>query len=248
MPQINYSQNDIKGGQNNGREPVFNIPVVILVLTALCALIYFAEYYILSAEQDMHFMLNFAFIPARFTYADGFFDPAALFTLTSYSLMHGSFAHLAVNMVWLIAFGSPLAGRLGVGRFIGFWVVTAIASALTHYAIYPASTTPLVGASGAISGMMGAAARYGFRRVSPYGENRHLTAFAGPILPIRVTLTYKPVLTFVGFWFIINIATGLYTGTSMGMAGIAWEAHIGGFLAGFFGIVFFDKRKTYDFA
>lgn len=248
MPQSNNSGNQIKGRQNNGREPIFNIPSVVLALTALCAIIYFTEYYVLSAEQDMHFMLRFAFIPARFTYADGFFDPEALLTLISYSLMHGSFAHLAVNMVWLIAFGSPLAGRLGAGRFIGFWILTAAVSALTHYAIYPVSTTPLVGASGAISGMMGAAARYGFRRVSPYGVNRHLTAFAGPILPVRVTLTYKPVLTFVGFWFIINIATGLYTGTSMGMAGIAWEAHIGGFFAGFFGIVIFDKRKSYDFS
>lgn len=248
MSQMNDSSHPIKDGQNKGREPIFNIPAVILALVAICVLIYAYEYYVLTVEQDIQFLFNLAFIPARFTFDDGFFNPSALLTLISYSFLHGSFAHLAVNMVWMIAFGSPLAGRLGIGRFLGFWILTAIASALTHYAVYPLSTAPLVGASGAISGMMGAAARYGFRRVSPYGANRHLTAFAGPILPIRVTLTYKPVLTFVGFWFIINIATGLYTGTSMGVSGIAWEAHIGGFFAGFFAIVLFDKKKSYDYA
>ncbi len=100
----------------------------------------------------------------------------------------------------------------------------------------------LVGASGAISGMMGAAARYGFRRV---GHGRK-SEFAGPVLPIGLTLTLKPVLTFVGVWFLINIVTGLYSTGGADISGIAWEAHIGGFVAGFFGIALLDKPRSYD--
>lgn len=228
------------------REPVLNIPAVIIGLIGLCSLIYVAQNYLISEEHNFIFMLNFAFIPARFTYGSGFYDPAALFTMLSYSFMHGSFAHLAVNMVWLAAFGSPLAGRIGTSKILIFWALTSIVAVLTHYAIYPTSNIPLVGASGAISGIMGAAARYGFRRVPTHSGNKNMSAFAGPLLPVLTTLTYRPVITFVGIWFIINIITGVYSAQETGLASIAWEAHIGGFLAGFFGIALLDRPKEYD--
>lgn len=228
------------------REPIFNIPAVITGLIGLCALIFFAQNYLIAEQRSFIFMLNFAFIPARFTYGAGFSDPAAWLTMISYSFMHGSFAHLAVNMIWLAAFGSPLAGRIGASRLLIFWALTAVVAVLTHYAIYPTSNVPLVGASGAISGMMGAAARYGFRRVPTHSGNKNISAFAGPLLPILTTLTYRPVLAFVGIWFVINILTGIYSGNEAGLASVAWEAHIGGFVAGFFGIALFDRPRVYD--
>ncbi|MBC2885786.1 rhomboid family intramembrane serine protease [Ochrobactrum sp. CM-21-5] len=228
--------------QSGGKEPIFNIPGVILALIGLCAAIYIYQYYIISEQQNYEFMLNFALIPARFSLAGGFFDPAALFTLISYSFMHGGIAHIAVNMIWLAAFGSPLAGRIGTGRMLVFWGLTSIIAGLTHYAIYPESISPLVGASGAISGMMGAAARYGFRRV---GSGRR-SEFAGPVLPVGLTLTLRPVITFVGIWFLINILSGLYSTGGADLSGIAWEAHIGGFIAGFFGISLLDRPRSYD--
>ncbi|MGU3577184.1 rhomboid family intramembrane serine protease [Brucellaceae bacterium C25G] len=228
------------------REPIFNIPAVIIGLIGFCALVYAAQNYLISEEHNFIFMLNFAFIPARFTYGAGFTDPAALLTMLSYSFMHGNFAHLAVNMVWLAAFGSPLAGRIGASRLLIFWALTSVVAVLTHYAIYPTSNVPLVGASGAISGMMGAAARYGFRRVPLHSGNKNTSEFAGPLLPVLTTMTYRPVLTFVGIWFVINIITGLYSAQEMGVSSIAWEAHIGGFVAGFFGIALFDRPRSYD--
>lgn len=225
-----------------GSEPIFNIPGVILLLVGLCAAVYLYENYILSAQSDYFFMLNFALIPARLSMPGGFLDLASLFTLVSYSFMHGGFTHLAVNTIWLVAFGSPLAGRIGTLRMVIFWLLTAIIAGLTHYALYPESATPLVGASGAVSGMMGAAARYGFRRVA----HGRISEFAGPVLPVLLTLRLKPVLTFVGVWFLINIVTGIYSAGSGEFASIAWEAHIGGFVAGFFGIVLLDKPRSYD--
>ncbi len=87
--------------------------------------------------------------------------------------MHGGFAHIAVNMIWFAAFGSPLAGRIGTGRMIIFWILTSVIAGLTHYAIYPESVTPLVGASGAISGMMGLQRVTG-SAVSALGAGRNL--------------------------------------------------------------------------
>lgn len=230
------------GNRPAGSEPIFNIPGVVLAFIGICAAVYIFQTYIISEQENYGFMLNFALIPARFSLAGGFFDPAALFTLISYSFMHGGTAHIAVNMIWLAAFGSPLAGRIGTGRMLVFWGFTSIIAGLTHYALYPESVTPLVGASGAISGMMGAAARYGFRRV---GHGRR-SEFAGPVLPVGLTLTLKPVLTFVGVWFLINILTGLYSTGGADLSGIAWEAHIGGFVAGFFGISLLDRPRGYD--
>lgn len=235
-------ETDGSNRRSGGSEPIFNIPGVVLALIGLCAAVYVYQNYLISEQQNYSFMLNFALIPARFSLAGGFTDPSALFTLISYSFMHGGIAHLVVNMIWLAAFGSPLAGRIGTGRMIVFWVFTSVIAGLTHYAIYPDSISPLVGASGAISGMMGAAARYGFRRI---GHGRK-SEFAGPVLPVGLTLTLKPVLTFVGVWFLINIITGLYSTGGADLSSIAWEAHIGGFIAGFFGISLMDRPRSYD--
>ena len=226
--------------QNNssGREPIFNIPGVILAIMSICGVVFVLESYILSEQQSGSFLWNFAFVPARFSQYGGFYSPAALLTTVTYSLMHGSIAHLALNMIWLAAFGSPLAARIGPLRMTLFWIVTSIAAVMTHFAVYPDSLAPLVGASGAVSGMMGAAARFGFRR-SPL---RNSAAFVGEILPVGVALRMRTVLVFLGVWFVTNIVTGLLSVGVDSSATIAWEAHIGGFFVGFFGISLFDRR------
>jgi membrane associated rhomboid family serine protease len=107
------------------------------------------------------------------------------------------------------------------------------------WAIHPFGEAPLVGASGAISGMMGAAARFGFRTDRSSGR----AAFAGPVLPIAIVMRLRGVVNFLGAWMIINLITGLY-GLGLGEPGqIAWEAHIGGLVAGFFGLRWFDRRR-----
>ncbi len=226
-----------------GREPVFNIPAIVVAFIALCAGLHFFRMAVLSPEADMSLLLRFAFWPIR--YSGGYdLDVYAFVSPVSYSLLHGDLLHLAVNMVWLAAFGSPLARRLGVPRFILFWIVTSLGAVALHFAVYPNGIAPLVGASGAISGMMGAAARFGFRIDRREGRGR----FNGPVLPIPVVLTMRPVVVFLVVWMIINVVTGLGFATPGVQGQIAWEAHVGGFLIGFLGLRLFDRRIMSELA
>ena len=219
------------------REPVFNLPPIILAVIGICAAVFLVENYLLTPAQDNAFVSNFAFTPAGYS---GENPPTVylLFQPFTYAFMHGSWPHLLINMVSLAAFGSPLANRFGALRFALFFAVTGVASVVLFWAIHPFGEVPLVGASGAISGMMGAAVRFGFRTDRSIGR----TAFAGPVLPIAIVLRSRGIMTFVAAWMAINLATGLF-GFAFGLDGqIAWEAHIGGFVAAFFGLRWFDRR------
>jgi len=220
------------------REPVFNLPVVVVAFIAICVGTFIVTDYVLDDAQYYWLILHAAFIPAFYS-GQIPIDFYPVFGPITYSLLHGSVAHIFVNMIWLAAFGSPLANRLGAGRFILFWIVTSIAAAALHFVIYPTSQAPLIGASGAISGMMGAAARFGFRIDRSAGK----PAFDGPVLPIMTVLRMRNTVAFLAVWMVINVVTGV-VGIVPGEASqIAWEAHIGGFVVGFFFVSLFDRRS-----
>jgi membrane associated rhomboid family serine protease len=221
------------GEEKPERQPVFNIAGVVVALIAICAAIHALLSYLGSTDPDLFWLVleKTAFIPILYS---GQFemDVFAISAPVTYSLLHGSVTHLAINMIWLLAFGSPLANRMGTWRFLLFWVVTAIAAAALHYLFHQYDPTPLVGASGAIAGMMGAAARFGFR----IDRTAQPPGFRGRPLPILFVLTLRPVVTFLVIWLAINLLSGFF-GLVPGEEGaIAWEAHVGGFVAGFFGV------------
>lgn len=218
------------------REPVFNLPPVVVGFIAICVGIHLVRSFLLSNAQDLWLIVHFAFIPMRYS---GQY-PLDIYAFTgpwSYSLLHGGIAHLAINMVWLAAFGSPLANRIGALRFIVFWLVTSLAAVALHNALHSMEPVPLVGASGAISGMMGAAARFGFRIDRRAGK----AAFDGPVLSIADVFTSRATVTFLAVWMVVNLVMGLGVGSPASGASIAWEAHIGGFLAGFLLVRIFDR-------
>lgn len=220
------------------REPVFNVPGVVVAFIAVCVTVHAARAF-LSAEQDIAVLLRFAFWPVR--YSGGYdLDVYAFASPVTYSLLHGSIVHLAVNMIWLAAFGSPLAARLGALRFVLFWAATSLGAVALHYVLYSGSAVPLVGASGAISGMMGAAARFAFRIDRRAGRG----SFAGPVLSVGQVFRTRQAVTFLAVWMVVNLVAGLGFGTPGMESQIAWEAHIGGFLVGFFGLRFFDRRSA----
>lgn len=228
------------GQEPRRREPVFNIPGVVIAFIAICVAAYFVSNYLLDERQYFWLLLHAAFIPILYSgqLPVEFYPVAGPVT---YSLLHGSIAHLAVNMIWLAAFGSPLANRIGTVRFILFWIVASIAAAGLHYILYMTSQAPLIGASGAISGMMGAAARFGFRIDRSSGR----PAFGGPVLPISTVLTMRGTVAFLAVWMVINIVTGLVGFVPGEESQIAWEAHIGGFVVGFFFVSSFDRRQRF---
>lgn len=221
------------------REPVFNMPPVVLAIIGVCAAVFLAQSYLLTPDRSLDLIRYGAFVSPVVYVAEHGLDVWAFTSPFTYTLLHGSFLHLAVNMVWLAAFGSPLENRLGASRFTVFFFVTGLAAAFFFCALHPYAQAPLVGASGAISGMMGAAARFAFRIDRTSGK----AAFAGAPLPFRLVWRSRSVVAFLAVWMVINLVTGLVGVVPGNEDQIAWEAHIGGFLAGFFGLRFFDRRE-----
>jgi membrane associated rhomboid family serine protease len=231
------------------REPLFNIPPVIVAVVAVMAIIHAVRMLLLSDEQDIAVLLTFAFIPARYDSSvviggvlPGGFG-AELWTFVTYSLIHADWTHLGVNTVWLLPFGSAVARRFGAPRFLAFFVVTAAAGAALHLATHPGEQFPVIGASAAISGTMAAAMRFAFQRGGPlsFWRDGDAAAYRVPALPLVGVLRDPRVLAFVAVWFAINILFGI---GSLPITGseqvVAWQAHIGGFLAGLLLFSWFD--------
>ncbi len=232
------------------REPLFNIPPVIVALLAVLALVHAVRVYLLSEQQDMEFLLTFAFIPARYdpslvlggALPGGF--GAELWTFVTYALIHADWTHFGINAVWLLPFGSAVARRFGTERFLIFFAVTAAAGAGLHLATHAGEDTPVIGASAAISGTMAAAMRFAFQRGGPLSFWRDgEAAYRIPAIPLSGVLRDPRVLAFLAVWFGINILFGLGSLPIPGVGTdqvVAWQAHIGGFLAGLFLFSWFD--------
>jgi membrane associated rhomboid family serine protease len=227
---------------------MLNVPGAVLGLLILIGLVHAGVFLALTAEQKTEFLLLFAFIPARY---DASIMPdvvwpgglaADIWTFITYALIHGDIAHLLFNSIWLLAFGSPVARRFGSVRFLAFMAVAAAGGAAVHLLTHYGELLPMVGASAAISGAMAAAMRFAFQRGGPLGLWRDAEdAYRVPAAPLVTSLRDKRVLAFLAVWFGVNLLFGL---SPISMAGleqaIAWQAHIGGFLAGLLTFSFFD--------
>lgn len=149
--------------------------------------------------------------------------------------MHGSWGHLIGNMVFLWVFGNNIEDSMGHLRFIAFYLICGVAAAAAHVLVAPNSSVPTVGASGAISGIMGAyIVLYPHVRVHTW-------------VPPFFFLDLKA-LVLLGYWFVIQLASGVFTfGPEAGeQGGVAFWAHVGGFVAGVALIKLFEKRKLTD--
>ncbi|MBL8589662.1 MAG: rhomboid family intramembrane serine protease [Methylobacteriaceae bacterium] len=160
-------------------------------------------------------------------------------TLVTYAALHGGWAHLAVNAAWLLAFGSAVNRRFGSARFMALAIATAAGGALVHLAVHPADFSPMVGASAVAAGAMGAATRFIFQPGAPLGGSLSPlageAAYRAPAPPWREALRDRRAALFLGSWFVMNLVFGLFA-HPLGLSDspVAWEAHIGGLLAGFF--------------
>ncbi len=198
----------------------------------------------LDPQQDLLSQLWFAFIPARYATTSSRFPGGIagdLWTFVTYALLHGSWVHLLTNAVWLVAFGSAVARRFGPLRFWLFSAAAAAGGASLHLALHFGDPIPVVGASAAIAGQMAAAARFVFDAGGPMVLRRggDDSAFRRPARSLVDTFRNRSAMIFILVWFGINLAVGLGSSVSGGLA-IAWEAHIGGFLVGLLLFRFFD--------
>ncbi|MFN3658107.1 MAG: rhomboid family intramembrane serine protease [Pseudolabrys sp.] len=228
-------------------EPLFNIPAVVVAVIALLAAVHAVRTLLLTPEQDIELLLAFAFIPARY---DGSLvlggalpggAAADVWTFVTYSLIHADWTHFAVNSVWLLPFGSAVARRFGAARFLAFFAVTAAAGAALHLATHAGEQFPMIGASAAVSGTMAAAMRFAFQRGGPLGILRgEQESYRVPAIPLVGVLRDARVLLFLAVWFGINLFFGVSSPISD--QPVAWQAHIGGFLAGLLLFSWFDPR------
>jgi rhomboid family protein len=179
------------------------------------------------------FVVRYAMIPARVAGAFGgasgatriAADPrtmAALGTLVTSMFLHGGLLHIAGNMLYLFIFGAAVEEAMGHGRFLCFYLASGIAAACATVAFAPHSHVPVIGASGAIAGVLGAYFIF-------YPQARILT-----LLPLFIIYFLEvPAVVYLLIWFAIQLYFGLETvGPGAVAGGVAWWAHVGGFLFG----------------
>lgn len=196
------------GDDNSGRRLT---PVVTYVLIALNALVFFLE---LSGGEA--FIQRWAFVPARFL-ADPVGDFPTLFTAM---FMHAGWVHLLGNMLYLWIFGDNVEDRLGHTTFAIFYILCGLAATFAQLAVSTGSNIPNLGASGAIGGVLGA-----YIIMFPRGR---INVLVGRMV------TTMPALVVLGMWILLQIfsSVGTFTESAQTTGGVAYMAHIGGFVAG----------------
>jgi len=199
------------------------ITVTIIILNAL------AWFYELALPRNVLplFLQFYGVVPADFRAT----------TLVSSMFLHGSWSHVIGNMWYLWIFGDNVEDRVGHGRFIVFYLLCGIAAALGQIAMDPSSTLPTIGASGAIAGVMGA-------YFVLYPNSRVLTLV---FIFFYVEIFELPALVLLGFWFLIQLFSAgaiAVTANSQGSGGVAFVAHVAGFIFGMIAVFVLKKRLT----
>lgn len=234
-------------------EPVFNVPAAVMGLIAVFVLVHLGRIFLLSDEDDLRFVLWFAFIPVRYSaatlaaVAPGETLPGGLgpqiWTFVSYAFLHASLTHLFVNIIWLLPFGAAVARRFGTMRFLALFAVTSAVGALAHLVTHLGELVLMIGASGAVSGFMAAAIRFAFQPGGPLENWRNATpeSYLKPAVPLSVVLRNPRVLIFIVLWFGTNLLFGIGSAIVPGVEqAVAWQTHLGGFLAGLLLFPLFD--------
>lgn len=259
-----------------GREPVFNLPFILVVLIGALVAVHLGRL-ALGFETDLRVMAELAVVPARFALDLGWMDQTRIlqdnvagltqvqagermavarffldgggprwWSLLTYGLLHSGTAHIAMNCLWLAVFGSPLARRIGNMPFLLLLAAGTIAGAMLHVVMHPSDVAPMVGASAGVSAATGAAARFVFSqglRIDMMGDDARVRAL--PALSLAGMVQNHQAMTFVILWFVTNWLFGAAV-VPFGDddTSVAWEAHIGGFVAGLMLFPLLDSKAT----
>jgi membrane associated rhomboid family serine protease len=209
--------------------PTRRLPVVTISLIVLCVIVFAAELGAQATGGDAaleRLFEDWALVPAHLTAALGGSAgslPAVLATIVTSMFLHGGWIHLIGNMLYLWIFGNNVEDRLGRLGFLRFYVLGGFAAAFTQVLIDPRSTTPVVGASGAIAAVLGV-------YVVLYPRARVLSLV---FLGFFYQLLQVPAVIVLGFWFVLQLIDGLASlGVSHSTGGVALFEHIGGFVVG----------------
>ena len=215
--------------------PSRSFPIVTFSIIIINSIVFGYELYLGSGLDQ--FLTSLGVTPVFYTQAWQE-NPLQLLSgiapLFSSLFLHGGWLHVISNMWYLWIFGDNVEDRTGHFRFLLFYLLCGILATLSHIILNPLSDIPTIGASGAIAGVMGA-------YFILYPRARIVTLF---FLFIFIQIVEIPALFFLGLWIILQVISGtLSIGLSNASGGVAWWAHIGGFLAGLISIFFFRKTR-----
>ncbi len=219
------------------RNPSSSLPFVTFLLIFFNVYIFFKHNMSLNPPQLAVLFKAYGAVPAKlFSSTDFIHFGNAIISIFTSMFLHGGVLHIAGNMLYLWIFGDNVEDRLGHFSFLFFYSICGLGAALTHMTLSPQSNVPMIGASGAISGVLGAYLVL-FPRV------RVLT-----LIPIFFffKLVELPALLVLGFWFVVQFLNGYYLlqdSAAVNSGGVAWFSHVGGFLMGIVCIIVFKKRR-----
>jgi membrane associated rhomboid family serine protease len=223
------------------RGPILNAPRVVTGLIIAFIVIDIGALFLSDAQYE-YLINSFALTPERFAYygwgGGGTASDAllAFMPLATYAFLHDDLAHLIVNSLGFLIFATPVARRLGTARFLGLTLIATLGAALVHLVFHWGSPVAVVGASGAVSGLMGAAFR--FILIDPKST---------PVWPPeRLPVFSRPVLLCSAVWVALNVTLGVtgFAPEGFGRA-VAWEAHLGGYFTGLLVLPLFDRRRSW---
>jgi membrane associated rhomboid family serine protease len=217
------------------RQPILRAPASVIGLIGALIVAHVAR--VLAPPAVAERILNeFALVPARYSTQSapgaGSSFSEQLTGLFSHMFLHANTMHIAVNCIWLLAFGPVVARRFGGTAFLIFFALCGLSGALFYIAFNLGDTVGVIGASGAISGLMGAGIRM-MRLRQPQLDASHL-----PLMPILSS----QVLGFSAVWLALNLVTGLFGFATTGqIEPVAWQDHMGGYIAGLLLASLFDR-------
>jgi membrane associated rhomboid family serine protease len=206
-------QNEDAGSKSDRR--LFNSPPVVIG-TVLVLIAAHAARMLFEGDWD-----RLALIPVKIS--------SQWWTLITYAFLHGDWVHLGLNSLWLLVFGTPVARWFGSLHFLAISAFSAVGGAIAMVISDPGGTIPVIGASGAVSGLMAAAIPVMYGR------------FGRPLLP-RELLHDRRALMFIVIWLLITLVTGSHALIGEGGVRVAWEAHLGGFFAGLLSYIVLIRR------
>ncbi|RUM91259.1 MAG: rhomboid family intramembrane serine protease [Thermovibrio sp.] len=220
--------------------PSRSTPVITILIIVACSIVFLYEILLPPNIREV-FVRMFAVIPFEVMHGVDIPPPDPLTpygSLISYQYLHGGFLHIFGNMLFLWVFGDNVEDRLGKLKYFIFYTLCGISAAIIQSLVYPNSDIPLIGASGAISGVLGAYAVM-------FPRAQILTLI---FIFFFIDVIVLPASLWIGIWFLMQFMSALISVNHLSMGGVAWFAHIGGFITGIILVkILYRKRKDEEF-
>ena len=216
--------------------PTSRFPFLTIGIIALNVIVYIFQ--VSSPADPARIAYSYGAIPSLLISMDKVQPIHPFLTIFTSMFMHGGLLHLGTNMLYLWIFGNNIEDQLGYLKFIIFYLFCGVAAAYTHAISSPSSMVPMIGASGAVSGILGA-----YLLLFPRARVHTLIFFGFFVDVVRL-----PAILVIGFWIIIQFINGLLSSGLPNQGGVAWFAHIGGFIAGIVAIrIFLGKNRRFRY-